>query len=63
MIKTHIEDTDEGCGEESRSSTPKPKPKKRKFYENRDKKFFEMMTYEQNNNKEILNKLIEKLGK
>lgn len=48
---------------------PHPRQKKRKvddmkeYFEERDKKFFELMREMQNSNKEFLSKLIEKLGK
>ncbi|XP_061170236.1 uncharacterized protein LOC133191348 [Saccostrea echinata] len=65
------QEDDASTSSASRPTTPIPtaKTKKRKidemkeYFEERDKKFFEVMENMQNSNKELLTKLIEKLGK
>lgn len=65
------QEDDASTSSTSRPPTPVPtsKTKKRKvddmkeYFEERDKKFFELMREMQNSNKEFLSKLIEKLGK
>lgn len=68
---TMEQEDDASTSSTSRPPTPVPtsKTKKRKvddmkeYFEERDKKFFELMREMQNSNKEFLSKLIEKLGK